>query len=299
MRRVAALPTTFLPAAKRGGLMRLPILIYHQVADRHGTGNGSASDPEDWPYRLEQHIFEAQIRSIVDQQIRTGVVEELTAKDQGAAPMSSTACKSVCLTFDDGSISDYTVAFPLLLSYGQRATFFVITDRVGQHGYVTWAQLREMTAHGMSIQSHSCSHDSLAQATLAQAREELRRSKEHLEQALGQRVVAFAPPGGSWRAELSALAEACGYHVICTSEQGVNETPFNLLALKRLSIRRTYSLRRFQALLMARRSGLFRQRFEAFCLDSAKAVLGVNRYNAIRRHVLIRASRSNGHVQSS
>jgi hypothetical protein len=171
----------------------------------------------------------------------------------------------------------------------------VITDRVGQQGYLSWEQLREMTANGMSIQSHSCTHSQLTHGTSRQAREELLLSKDRLEQALGRRITAFAAPGGSWRPDLSALAEECGYQIVCTSEQGVNYEPLELLALKRLSIRRTYSPSRFQSLLVGRHSVVIWQQFEAFCFKSAKILLGWNRYNAIRQYLLARASsRANG-----
>ena len=275
--------------------MPLPILIYHQIGDRYSHGNGSAIAPEDWPYRLDQDVFETQLRWIVEQQMRTVVMEELAVGSGGASPMAARPSPSVCITFDDGSVNHYTHAYPMLLSCGHRATFFVITDRIGQRGYVSWEQLREMAANRMSIQSHSCTHSQLAHGTFRQARQELLLSKERLEQALGRRIIAFAAPGGSWRSDLSALAEECGYQVVCTSEQGMNDDPLELLALKRLSIRRTYSPSRVQSLLMGQRAVVLRQQLEAFCFKSAKTLLGWDRYNTIRKHLLARAiSRANG-----
>ncbi len=271
--------------------MPLPILIYHQIAAPHDHMNGSAIAPEDWPYRLDKDVFEAQMRWVFQQQMRTVGIEELIVGSMEAAPRASPPSRPVCVTFDDGWDSDYTIAYPTLLSYGQRATFFVITDRVGRQGYISWEHLREMAANRMSIQSHGCTHFPLAHGTSHQAREELRQSKERLEQALGRRVVAFAAPGGSWRSDLSALAEECGYHVICTSEQGMNYEPFDLLALKRLSIRQTDAPGHFQSLLMGRPSALLRQRFEAWCFKSAKTLLGWDRYSRILRYLLARASR--------
>jgi len=275
--------------------MPLPILIYHQIADRDRHKNGSTIVPEDWPYRLDQDVFEAQMQWIVEQQMRTMVIEELTLGPSGDGPITARPSRRVCLTFDDGSVSHYTIVYPMLLSYGHRATFFVITDRIGQRGYVSWEQLHEMAANRMSIQSHSCSHPHLAHGSLRQARDELRRSKERLEQTLGSRVTAFAAPGGSWRPDLSALAEDCGYQIVCTSEQGLNEDPFDRLALKRLSIRRTYSPSRVHSLLMGRPSVVLRQQLEAFCFESAKIVLGWERYKRIRQQLLARAiSRADG-----
>ena len=48
------------------------------------------------------------------------------------------------VTFDDGNISDYEVALPTLVEHGRRGIFFVLAGRIGQHGYLSAAQIREM-----------------------------------------------------------------------------------------------------------------------------------------------------------
>src|SRR6516165_12245261 len=53
------------------------------------------------------------------------------------------AARFFCLTFDDGCASDYTEAFPALLEFHMRATFFVVPTLVGTTGYVSWTELRE------------------------------------------------------------------------------------------------------------------------------------------------------------
>ncbi|WP_447983506.1 polysaccharide deacetylase family protein [Nitrospira sp. Nam74] len=273
--------------------MPLPIPIYHQIQDRQSKGSAIAPDniaPENWPYTLDKDVFEAQVQWIAAQRMCTVTIEDLVVGLSRDLSMAATPARPICLTFDDGSISDYEIVYPILCSYGMRGTFFVITDLIGERGYVNWSHLREMVAHNMSIQSHSCSHASLGDLPLRQVRDELRRSKERVEQALGRRAVAFAAPGGSWRVQLSGLAQECGYQIVCTSQQGVNSEPFDLLALKRLSIRRAYLPDRFQSLVMGQGSGLLKQRIEGFCFDTAKRLLGLDRYNKIRHHLLERAS---------
>ncbi|MHA1280623.1 MAG: polysaccharide deacetylase family protein, partial [Candidatus Helarchaeota archaeon] len=55
------------------------------------------------------------------------------------------------LTFDDGLISDYEFAFPLLKANGLRATFFITAENVGKAGYANFNQLRIMAEAGMEI----------------------------------------------------------------------------------------------------------------------------------------------------
>ena len=64
----------------------------------------------------------------------------------------------VIVTFDDGHESNHRVAFPALVATGASADFFVNPAQVGTEGFATWAQLREMAAARMSIQSHGLDH---------------------------------------------------------------------------------------------------------------------------------------------
>ena len=101
----------------------------------------------------------------------------------GASPRRD---RDVMLTFDDGEASLYTVAFPLLRRFQQRAVAFIVPGRVPDgvdnlHGSDTdsalcnWLQIREMHTSGvLDIQSHSLCHHSIP---------------------ISPRVVDFARPG--------------------------------------------------------------------------------------------------------
>jgi peptidoglycan/xylan/chitin deacetylase (PgdA/CDA1 family) len=70
--------------------------------------------------------------------------------------------KAVVLTFDDGLEDLFTVAYPLLKSYGFKAVAFIIPEWIGRSGMITWNQAAEM--HGsrvIDVQSHSLSHMSM------------------------------------------------------------------------------------------------------------------------------------------
>ncbi|MDE7242660.1 MAG: polysaccharide deacetylase family protein [Oscillospiraceae bacterium] len=75
--------------------------------------------------------------------------------------------KPVCITFDDGYLSNYEIAWPLLELYGMKATIFAIGCSVGHEEFYkdtefrltphfSYGQAREMTASGaIDIQSHT------------------------------------------------------------------------------------------------------------------------------------------------
>lgn len=80
---------------------------------------------------------------------------ELTEKLRKGEPLPD---KTVAITFDDSYASVYDSAYPRLKKRGWPFTFFVNTDAVGTSRlFVTWAQLREMAAQGVTIANHTTS----------------------------------------------------------------------------------------------------------------------------------------------
>lgn len=127
------------------------------------------------------------------------------------------------ITFDDGMLSDYSEAFPALASRGMSATFFVVSAFVGRPGRASWMQLREMAAAGMSIQSHTHGHPFLSELSRKALSEELTRSRQTIEDALGVAVTQIALPGGDRpRREYDDEFVRAGYRVVATSVWGRN-----------------------------------------------------------------------------
>lgn len=60
----------------------------------------------------------------------------------------------ICFTFDDGYISQYTQAAPLLERYGLRGSFAIIADLIGSGPYMTWTQLQDLRDRGHEINVH-------------------------------------------------------------------------------------------------------------------------------------------------
>ena len=87
---------------------------------------------------------------------------------------------SLLITFDDGHDSDYDIVFPSLLDHNLSATFFIITDRIGDKGYLNWHQISEMQRYGMNIGSHSKSHIDLTNLSLNEVETEMGVSKKIL-----------------------------------------------------------------------------------------------------------------------
>jgi peptidoglycan/xylan/chitin deacetylase (PgdA/CDA1 family) len=121
------------------------------------------------------------------------------------------------LTFDDGHISNFEIAEPLLEKHALNATFFVSAGRIKPQT-MGWAQLRELVKRGHSVQSHGWSHKFLAQCSPTELRDELSRSKAELEAHVGVPVDKISVPGGRWNLNVLRAAAETGYRSVYTSE---------------------------------------------------------------------------------
>lgn len=168
------------------------ILAYHELS----------SDHTNYRYALSCRQFENHLQLVAQLQEHS---------DDHKSPLA--------LSFDDGHISNYTHALPLLEKYNRKAIFFVIAGRIGKHKeFMNWKQLREIVSLGHQVESHSWSHKFLTDCSGSGLREELARSRETLEQQLGVAVQALSAPHGRWdRRVLRACADA-GYRRLYTSD---------------------------------------------------------------------------------
>jgi peptidoglycan/xylan/chitin deacetylase (PgdA/CDA1 family) len=265
-------------------MMNIPILTYHAVEREEGEHD--RLPPNKALYLIKRDLFEAQMKYLAEQGVRTLLVDDLLAmkNDNRNGPPGN----SVCLTFDDGNASDYSIVYPILKRHGLNATFFVVTDCIGLPSCVSWDQLREMSHSGMSIQSHTHTHPFLSQCTDAKVREEFAVSRAMLEEHLLKTVRILAVPGGDWGERFRTIVEACGYEAVCTSRPGINQSPVDLYSLERLSIRRADSVQKFISLITLDPRILFTHTLYNRSLNVARRLLGIDQYNAVRAWLLRR-----------
>lgn len=115
----------------------------------------------------------------------------------------------VPLTFDDGFVSCWDIAFPALVRRNLTAKFFVIVGLLGRKGYMLKEHLREMRSAGMEVGTHGMYHRRWLRMDAATSSEEIPQAKEQLEDILGETVTEAACPFGRYdRASLRALRQA-------------------------------------------------------------------------------------------
>ncbi|MEE3466939.1 MAG: polysaccharide deacetylase family protein [Eubacterium sp.] len=104
--------------------MSLTIIMYHYVRD---------IDRSRYPHikGVERDVFEEQVKYIRDHFTPVRMEDVLEAAQFGVSYKLPE--DAALLTFDDGYIDHYTVAFPILKRYGMQGAFFPVTMAVREH----------------------------------------------------------------------------------------------------------------------------------------------------------------------
>ena len=159
----------------------------------------------------------------------------------------------VAIAFDDGFLSVYEHALPLLQRHRFPATVFLVTDYCGktnawpsQPPHVTrrplldWTHLREMVQAGVTVGSHTRTHANLTRLSPLEIEAELEGSKRAIEDMLGHPVDTLAYPYGAYD---DVVREAVRGHfaVACSTRLGYVEPSCDRLTFPRLDM---YYLRR-------------------------------------------------------
>ncbi|MFZ4614968.1 MAG: polysaccharide deacetylase family protein [Rectinemataceae bacterium] len=202
-------PPVELPKRKNPQIL---VLVYHNLV--YGRpGNEIMRDL----YNFENDLaYLARNYRIID-------FHDLAAIAEGRQKLVSDAA---IITFDDGDLSMYAIAFPLLRAYGIKATFFIISGMLGQVGYIAPAQMREMSQWKspdgrrlFDFQSHSENHNYFSHLKPEELNLELVRSKHAIEAITGRTVDTVALPfgDGAFLPGIQAAAKAAGYTRIRTT----------------------------------------------------------------------------------
>ncbi len=139
---------------------------------------------------------------------------------------------AVMLSFDDGPASVFTQAYQYAVKHGVRATAYVVTNWVGQSGYLSVAQMQQMAANGWAIGNHTSDHTQLATVDQATAQTKLRTARQKLESwGLGAAARHVAYPNDSWNATVLAAMRAEGMLSGRTTEAAPHFMPDNPLLI--------------------------------------------------------------------
>jgi peptidoglycan/xylan/chitin deacetylase (PgdA/CDA1 family) len=143
------------------------------------------------------------------------------AQSRFAEILELTRGKRVRITIDDGNLSDFTVALPLLKRAGMTAAFFIPTDRIGTPDYLGEDQIRALHEAGLEIGSHGCAHLHWTEISDAEIAQDVTRSVERLGMLIGAPVRSVAIPFGECDRRVLRVLRALGVGRVYTSFRGV------------------------------------------------------------------------------
>jgi peptidoglycan/xylan/chitin deacetylase (PgdA/CDA1 family) len=246
---------------------RLPILTYHSV-------DASRSPVSITPAQLRDHLS-----WLHDEGWQTLSLDQLVAGHATGWP-----ARRVVLTFDDGLESFAEHAWPELERRGFGAILFVISGLAG--GLSRWpgwpasaapqrlldlGAIRDLHRAGVEIGAHSVTHPWLTRLPLDEAASQILSSRARLEDAIGDRVRAFAYPYGALSAPLARVVR--GQFAAGFGTRLAFATPASTLdQLERID---AFYLRRFRRLRMLGRgdAGTFLAVLRA--LRAARSILPI------------------------
>lgn len=171
----------------------LPILTFHDISDERSVISIASS------------VFREGLDVLHRRGCQALGLTEIARRLRGLGGLPVGA---IGITFDDGYRSVYQEAFPLLQMHSLAATVFLtvgasrrvhLTDRLPSlngRAMLSWAEIREMQAHGVSIGAHTLTHPDLTRVSRDRLVAEVCDSKAVIEDMLGSPVDSFAYPFG-------------------------------------------------------------------------------------------------------
>lgn len=176
------------------------VLMYHDIVTTNDKSSGFQNENA-FQYKVKETAFEEQVKAL-----------------QG---------KDVVFTFDDGGVSFYTKAAPILEKYGFKGVFFISTKYIGTPGFLDKEQVVALAARGHIVGSHSHTHPEIfTKLSKEEIREEWRKSYDILKDILGEKDLLMSIPNGYASNSIMQEAIKCGFTDIYTSQPTTNTKLF-------------------------------------------------------------------------
>jgi peptidoglycan/xylan/chitin deacetylase (PgdA/CDA1 family) len=157
---------------------------------------------------------------------------------------------SFLLTFDDGFLSVYEHAAPVLHDLGWPATVFLVSRLIG--GENIWSQadnpggfthrlmaekhIEDMRNTGFTFHSHTRLHPDLTTLSDDEMKQELAGSRQDLEELLREPVTCLAYPYGQYDNRVISASREAGYRAAFSTQPGFNRRSVDPYRICRLDI---------------------------------------------------------------
>jgi peptidoglycan/xylan/chitin deacetylase (PgdA/CDA1 family) len=192
------------PEAKHG--VAIPVLNYHSI----GVAPGNT-------YVLHPDTFARQMDFLAAHHYTPMTLAEFASVITNKRPSPA---HPVLLTFDDGYANNAEVALPILQQHGFPATLYLSTGLINTPSYLTWQQIKQLSAAGWDIASHTVTHPHLPKLSKKAQREEIIAARAKIEQELGKPANTFAYPYGDYNRKTLRILKKADFSFAFTTHPG-------------------------------------------------------------------------------
>jgi hypothetical protein len=251
-------------------------LLYHDIVPDHKSSTSGLNGSSVGRYKLSPTLFESHLKRIVKQSAPVRTIDECRPHR---------ADSGIYLTFDDGGDSLFKYAAPLLEKYGMHGHMSVITDRIGEDGFLDREQVAELARRGHHIMSHTVSHLDLLSCDPSVREREIEESKSELEEITGRDCVSLSIPGGRYDEAVLQAARDAGYEYVFISDPEIDpadELGWEVLTLGRWNVWNSTDADELEAMLHQDfiKTSTIRARWRV--LKTVKGLIGMGRFIKIR-----------------
>jgi peptidoglycan/xylan/chitin deacetylase (PgdA/CDA1 family) len=213
----------------------VPILVYHHINFSPSNGRYYVSPAE----------FERQMYLLHEWGYKTISVELLATAIKNGALLPP---RPILLTFDDGTLSTFNNAFPIMQKYNFTGTTYIIYNYIGAENYMNADELHKLVAAGWEIGSHSLSHENLTLYPKHQ-NNEIIESRRRLQSLLDVPILSFAYPFGAYDKDSLQFVRDAGYTAAMGLGNTARQNNQNIFYLYRRAIERDTNLQSFAQML--------------------------------------------------
>ncbi len=195
---------------------------------------------------IKLEVFKEQLKIIEDEGIKF-----IHPKDFEKSITSKKNERKILLTIDDGLLSFYENAWPILKKRKIPFILFVNTREVGAFNYMTWDQIIELnSSENVEIGNHSHSHEYLVEENPQTIKDDILKSIKIFEQKLGTNSKFFSYPFGEYSLEFKKIIRDLGFKYAFGQHSGVIDETKDFWELPRFPINEKYGeISRFRTLM--------------------------------------------------
>ena len=216
----------------------VPVVMYHRVINKsenegiHGT-------------YIYENIFREHMKYLKDNNFSVITFEDLN--NIGWRNRFDKNKKYIIITFDDGYVDNYELAFPILKEFNFKATIFLM----GESTYNEWdvkadgeksfplmsvEMIKEMQDYGIEFGAHTFNHPKLNKLSNDEIKHQIVDVKKPLEEKIGKEIITFAYPYGILNDYAKKMVEEAGYTFGVATDSGSVCLSDDLYQIRRIAI---------------------------------------------------------------